>query len=66
MQACGHVYLDEGKALSTATTRDDLLACDWLTAAGSSGSAGQVPQLLSIDCNITVEGLLDDTGHKRC
>lgn len=41
MQACGHMYLDEGEELATGTARDNLLAFSAFTAAGGNGT-GQV------------------------
>ena len=49
MQACGHMYLDEGEELSTGAARDNLLAFSAYTVAGGNGT-GQViifPALLS-------------------
>lgn len=51
MQACGHMYLDEGEELSTGTARDNLLAFSAITAAGGNGSTGQVLQQLTDVCN---------------
>lgn len=51
MQACGHMYLDEGEELSTGTARDNLLAFSAFTAAGGNGSTGQVIQPLVLVCN---------------
>lgn len=51
MQACGHMYLDEGEELSTGTARDNLLAFSAITAAGGNGSTGQVIQPLADVCN---------------
>ena len=45
MQACGHMYLDEGEELSTGTAKDNLLSFSAFTAAGGSGgnsTTGQV------------------------
>ena len=44
MQACGHMYLDEGEELSTGIARDNLLSFSASTAAGgsSNSTAGQV------------------------
>ena len=41
MQACGHMYLDEGEELSTGAARDNLLAFSAYTVAGANGT-GQV------------------------
>ena len=41
MQACGHMYLDEGEELSTGAARDNLLAFSAYTVAGGNGT-GQV------------------------
>ena len=49
MQACGHMYLDEGEELDTGAARDNLLAFSAYTVAGGNGT-GQVsnlPALLS-------------------
>ncbi len=45
MQACGHMYLDEGEELSTGTAKDNLLSFSAFTAAGGNGgnsTTGQV------------------------
>ena len=42
MQACGHMYLDEGEELSTGTAQDNLLSFSASTAAGGNGTTGQV------------------------
>ena len=41
MQACGHMYLDEGEELSAGAARDNLLAFSAYTAAGGNAT-GQV------------------------
>lgn len=42
MQACGHMYLDEGEELSTGTAKDNLLSFSAFTAAGGNGTIGKV------------------------
>jgi len=42
MQACGHMYLDEGEELSTGTAKDNLLSFSAFTAAGGNGTTGKV------------------------
>ena len=47
MQACGHMYLDEGEELSTGTAKDNLLSFSAFTAAGGNGgnsTTGQVSE----------------------
>ena len=48
MQACGHMYLDEGEELSTGTAQDNLLSFSAFTAAGGNGTTGQVIRHLRI------------------
>ena len=47
MQACGHMYLDEGEELSTGAARDNLLAFSAYTVAGGNGT-GQVSNLTAL------------------
>ena len=48
MQACGHMYLDEGEELSTGAARDNLLAFSAYTVAGgnATGQVSDFPALL--------------------
>ena len=47
MQACGHMYLDEGEELSAGTARDHLLSFSAYTVAGGNGT-GQVSDCLAL------------------
>ncbi|CAL5218429.1 g109 [Coccomyxa viridis] len=46
MQACGHMYLDEGEELSTGTAKDNLLSFSAFTAAGGNGGNSTTGQLV--------------------
>ena len=56
MQACGHLYLDEGEELEVGQSRENLLAFEAFTTSNSSGQvrpASAILLLVSIQIAIT-------------
>ena len=57
MQACGHMYLDEGEELSTGTAKDNLLSFSAFTAAGGNGGNSTTGQVSECPCSWQFESL---------